>query len=168
MIAECRAYLEQQLRIAMGNTTKIVQTFRELSINMESHIGSVLTDNESFTPCNIKAKTVDGSGLATKVYSRELRFTITMGEYTLEALEPMFEAFLRTLRRRLQLQDGSWVELSIGDAEWIFKEDNVLKSNISVVLPVTCSGGLWMPMQTRQLTDTKIEVEVDHVRKDNC
>lgn len=159
MILECRNYLEEKVRAAMGSGTKVFHTYKELAACMESHVGSVLIDSEVLTRSGAKLAPMSSTDRTVKVYDREQAFTVTMGEYTLEALEPLYESLLGSLDRVITMNDGYGAALEVSGSEWLFKEDNILKSNVSVVVSVTCRGGLWKPLATTTIKDADIEVE---------
>lgn len=159
MISECRAYLEEKLRAAMGNETKVFHTYKELAACMESHVGSVLIDGETLTESGHKAMLPGQTNPALKVLEREARFSVSMGEYTLEALEAMYESFLSSLGRVIPVGGGYSGIVTVSNAEWLLKEDNVLKANVSVVMAVTCMGGLWKPIATMPIKKIQVEME---------
>lgn len=159
MILECRNYLEKKVQAAMGGGTKVFHTYKELAACMESHVGSVLIDSEVLTRSGAKLAPMSSTDRTVKVYDREQAFTVTIGEYTLDALEPMYESFLGSLERIVAMEGGYSAALDVTGSEWLFKEDNILKSNVSVVVSVTCRGGLWKPLATAIIKDAEIEVE---------
>lgn len=159
MIAECRAYLEDKIKAAMGSETKVFHTFKELAACMESHVGSVLIDSETLSKNGHRAVLQGQTVPGLKVYDREQSLSVSMGEYTLEKLEPMYEAFLASLDRTIPVGGGYSAALTVSGSEWLLKEDNILKSNVSVVMTVTCAGGLWKPAPTVPIREIQIETE---------
>ena len=59
-----------------------------------------------------------------------------------EACEAIFLAFLEVLGQGIRL-DGNYVDIELGEVEWVDKEDSILKANIACQIPVTFHGGIY-------------------------
>ncbi|MFQ7874052.1 hypothetical protein [Enterocloster sp.] len=70
------------------------------------------------------------------------RFKVVIGEYSEEACEAIFLAFLEALGQGIRL-DGNYVDIELGEVEWVDKEDSILKANIACQIPVTFHGGIY-------------------------
>ena len=80
--------------------------------------------------------------MRTKVYAVDTRFKVVIGEYSEEACEAIFLAFLEALGQGIRL-DGNYVDNELGEVEWVDKEDSILKANIACQIPVTFHGGIY-------------------------
>ncbi|HWP52232.1 MAG TPA: hypothetical protein VN626_11100 [Clostridia bacterium] len=158
MIAEARAYLAQQLRAVMGEKTKIFLTEKELRTYMESHVGSVLIGSEALTVSG--KKTSYGTGSSRRKYDRTVPLIVTIGEYNLEKLEQYYEAFLQRIDANIKDANGCWLQLEPAEAEWTDKDDQVLKANVSVILTVNCSGGIYQPVTTAGIKNYTVETQM--------
>ena len=156
MISECITYLENKLKAAMGTETVILHTAKELSRYAESHVGAILLERDALT----REDTRSGPGDGIKVFGRALQFSVVIGEYTMETIDPMYTAFLSSLDRSFALTDGHRAAMDVGEAEWTAKEDGILLANVAALIPITISGGIYKMRQTAVI-DTNITIEED-------
>lgn len=161
MITQCRVYLIEKLTDAMGAGTKICTTLKELKAYTDSHVGAVIIDTESIVRngSKVNVMTEEGRSKRTLLYTREARFLVTLGEYTIEAAEPMFENFMLSLDKGIALPNGDYVSIEPGELEWIAKDDSVLKSEISAVLTIVCKGGMYKNINHIKINEAQITVE---------
>ncbi len=154
MIAEARAYLAQQLKAVMGDKTRIFFTEKELRTYVESHVGSVLIGSEALAVSGKK------SGSARRKYDRSVPLIVTMGEYDLTKLEQYYEAFLLAIAADIKDANGYWLKLEPAEAEWTDKDDAILKANVSVIITVNCSGGIYQPVRTAAISNYTVETQM--------
>lgn len=64
-------------------------------------------------------------------------------------MERTLTNFLKHISKGLEV-DRNWVDIEIGEADWVEKEDSILKSKIAVEFDVTLTGGIY--------TDTDIVI----------
>ncbi len=158
MIAEARAYLAQQLKAVMGEKTQILLTEKQLRTYMESHVGSVLIGSEALAVSG--KKTSGGTGSARRKYDRSVPLIVTMGEYDLAKLEQYYEAFLLAISADIKDANGYWLKLEPAEAEWTDKDDAILKANVSVIITVNCSGGIYQPTRTASISNYTVETQM--------
>ena len=121
-----KEYLKECLEKA-GIKNEVITTWKRLQLKTDSHVGAVLRE---------------GQTVRTKVYAVDTRFKVVIGEYSEESCEAIFLAFLEALGQGIRL-DGNYVDIELGEVEWVDKEDSILKANIACQIPVTFHGGIY-------------------------
>ncbi len=157
MIAEARDYLAQQLKAVMGDKTSVFLTEKQLRACVESHVGSVLIATEALAVSG--KKTSYGTGKARRKYDRTVPLLVTIGEYSFDKLEAYYESFLQSLAANIKEDNGCWVQLEPAEAEWTDKDDNILKANVSVIITINCTGGIYKPVTTATINNYTVEAQ---------
>ena len=158
LYTESKAYLLVKLKEA-GLKTKPYTTIKGLEKSQESHIGAVIFEKESISRNGSKKLYKDQEGAQKKrrkVFDRKLTFTVTIGDYTDDAVETMFEKFLASLDRGIWV-DGDFVPLEAEGADWVNKDDSILKAQVAVQVAITFEGGLYKDTGFAPLTHIEIE-----------
>ena len=139
-----KEYLKECLEMA-GIKNEVITTWKRLQLKTDSHVGAVLREGQTITRDGSKRNYEDQNGVRcvrTKVYAVDTRFKVVIGEYSEEACEAIFLAFLEALGQGIRL-DGNYVDIELGEVEWVDKEDSILKANIACQIPVTFHGGIY-------------------------
>lgn len=158
LYTESKAYLLVKLKEA-GLKTKPYTTIKGLEKSQESHIGAVIFEKETISRNGSKKLYKDQEGAQKKrrkVFDRKLTFTVTIGDYTDDAVETMFEKFLASLDRGIWV-DGDFVPLEAEGADWVNKDDSILKAQVAVQVAITFEGGLYKDTGFAPLTHIEIE-----------
>ena len=136
-----------------------------LEKSQESHIGAVIFDQEAITRNGSKTQYKDQEGARhkrRKVFNRAITFTVTIGDYTDDAVETMFERFLASLDRGIYV-NGDFVPIEVDGADWVNKDDSILKAQVAVQVAVTFNGGLYRDTDFAPLTKVEITgIEKEH------
>lgn len=138
-----KEYLKECLQKA-GIKNEIITTWKNLQLKSDSHVGAVLREGQTITR-NGSKKYYDKSGVRCvrkKVYDVDTSFKVVIGEYTEEKCEEIFLAFLEALGNGIRIE-GNYVEIEIGQVEWVEKDDSILKANIACQIPITFHGGIY-------------------------
>ena len=146
---QSKEYLLEKLKAA-GLKSKPYTTQKGLEKSQESHIGAVLFESETLLRNGSKTRYRDQEGAQKKrrkVFDRALTFTVIIGDYTDEAVESMFGAFLSSLDR------GIYVE----GADWVDKDDSILKAQVAVQIRIRFDGGLYRDTNFAKVTDVEVE-----------
>lgn len=161
---ESKAYLLGKLREA-GLKSKPYTTMKGLEKSQESHIGAVIFDQEAITRNGSKTQYKDQEGARhkrRKIFNRAITFTVTIGDYTDDAVETMFERFLASLDRGIYV-NGDFVPIEVEGADWVNKDDSILKAQVAVQIAVTFNGGLYRDTDFAPLTKVEITgIEKEH------
>ena len=111
---QSKEYLLEKLKAA-GLKSKPYTTQKGLEKSQESHIGAVLFESETLLRNGSKTRYRDQEGAQKKrrkVFDRALTFTVIIGDYTDEAVESMFGAFLSSLDRGIYV-NGDYVPIEV-------------------------------------------------------
>lgn len=145
LYSEAKKYLLDKLKDA-GLKSNPYTTQKALEKSQESHIGAVLFDSEDLARNGAKRTyrdETDAKKKRRKVFDRTLTFTVIIGDYTDEAVETMFERFLGSLDQGIYV-DGNYVPIEPGEADWVGKDDSILKAQVAVQVSITFHGGLYV------------------------
>nr|DAP14047.1 MAG TPA: hypothetical protein [Caudoviricetes sp.] len=164
MFAECRQYLIDRLK-ASGMKTPPYTSMKRLSTASESHIAAVLFGKDTFARNGSKTIYQDDRGdryKRRKVFDRELSFNVIIGDYEEDKVESTLEVFLRTLDAGIYV-DGNFVPIEIEDAEWVEKDDSILRAKIAVNVKVTFNGGVYKDNGFAKVNAADVQIEKENL-----
>ena len=144
MFIECQQFLKDALKEA-GIRTPPITTMKQLKVFADSHVGAILFDDETLNRSGSKRIFRNERGDQQKrrrVYDRSITFDVIIGEYTAQAAEAIYEAFLLKLERGLYI-DGNFTSAEIVGADWVEKEDSILKAQVAVQVKIKFDGGVY-------------------------
>lgn len=160
MFLQCRNTLKDSL-IAAGAKTKSVYTSRKkLSLCNESRVFAVLSEDDILRKDRSKRIYTDNSGRhkRRKKYCREASFNVVIGEYDIEKVEGLYNAFLDKLPEGIFVE-GNYVDIEPTAAEWFDDEDTILKAKCAVQVKITCKGGVYKDTDFAKTSDVEITVK---------
>lgn len=143
MVAE-RDYIIQTLKSA-GIRSQVYTTMKKLKQGNEIHVGAVLQNGETFSRSGSKKLFTDQEGhrkRRVKLWDRNTSLHVIIADSTEEKVEAILENFLRELKKGIAV-DGNWVDIGIGEADWVEEGDSILKAKIAVQFDVTLKGGIY-------------------------
>lgn len=158
LYSECKKHLIDKLKEA-GVKSKPYTTQKALVKSLESHVSAVIFESEKPSRNGSKKLYRDQEGAKKKrrkIFDRPITFTVTIGDYTDDAVEAIYEAFLEKLERGIWV-DGNFVPIEVDGADWVDKEDSILKAQVAVQVAVTFQGGLYRDTDFGPLTHVEIE-----------
>lgn len=158
MYAECKQYLLDKLKAA-GLKSNPYTSEKALDKSMESHLGAVLFQSETILRNGSKTNYKDEEGAQKKrrkVFDRKLTFNVIIGDYSDEATEALFEAFLGGLDKGIYI-NGNYVPITVDDAAWVDKDDTLLKSKVAVQINISFDGGLYKDTDFAKVSTFEIE-----------
>lgn len=164
LYAESKAYLIAKLKEA-GVKSKPYTTIKGLGKSQESHVSAVIFEKEAISRNGSKKLYKDQQGAQKKrrkVFNRDLTFTVTIGDYTDDAVEAIYEKFLEILDRGIWV-NGDHVPIEVEAADWVDKDDSILKAQVAVQVAITFQGGLYKDTGFGPLT----HVEIEAIEKEN-
>lgn len=167
LYAESKNYLISKLKES-GLKSKPYTSQKALEKSQESHVGAVLFETEGLSRNHSKTYYKDQEGVSKKrvqVFSRKLTFSVVIGGYTDDEVETMFEEFLKHLDRGIYV-DGNFVSIEVEEADWVTKDDSILKAQVAVQVKITFDGGLYKDSKPRKLWKIDVEVEKKNERKE--
>ena len=157
LYGESKKYLLEKL-VAAGLKSKPYTTEKALEKSQESHIGAVLFESETVLRNGSKTHYRDQEGAQKKrrkIFDRKLTFTVVIGDYTDDAVETMFEAFLANLDRGIYV-DGNFVPIEVEGADWVDKDDSILKAQVAVQVTISFGGGVYRDTGFAPLTHVEV------------
>ena len=80
---------------------------------------------------------------------------MVIGDYTDDAVETMFEAFLANLDRGIYI-DGNFVPIEVEGADWVDKDDSILKAQVAVQVTISFDGGVFRDTGFAPLTHVEV------------
>lgn len=133
-------------------------TEKALEKSQESHIGAVLFERETFTRNGSKKRYRDEEGTLhkrRKIMERATTFGVIIGGYTDNEVEEIFDRFVASLDRGIYI-DGNFVPIEIEGADWVDKDDSLLKAQVAVQVMITFNGGVYRDTGFAPLTDVRV------------
>ena len=70
------------------------------------------------------------------------RLHIVIADTSEEKVEEILENFLRNLKKGIDV-DGNWVNIVVGEADWVEEGDSILKAKVAVQFDITFEGGIY-------------------------
>lgn len=159
LFSACKEHLVKTLREA-GIKSTIYTSEKALERCQESHVGAVLFESESDNRNAAKTFYSGKEGernVRKKLLDRQLTFHVVIGEYAEEKAEEIFEGFLRKIGKGIYV-DGDWVGIAVQGADWVDRDDSILKAKIAVQATVTFMGGLYEDGPAAQIADVDATV----------
>ena len=148
LYTESKQYLIDKLKAA-GIKSKPFTTEKALEKSQESHIGAVLFERETFTRNGSKKRYRDEEGTLhkrRKIMERTTTFGVIIGGYTDNEVEEIFDIYI----------DGNFVPIEIEGADWVDKDDSLLKAQVAVQVMITFNGGVYRDTGFAPLTDVRV------------
>ena len=164
LYTEAKQYLLEKIKAA-GVRTNPYTTWKKLRECRDSHIGAVLFEREAYTRNGSKKQFRDEAGAKhkrRKVFDRDLTFTVIIGDYTDDAVEAIFDAFISALDSGIYAA-GNYIPITLDGAEWVDEDDSILKAKVAVQAAVTFHGGVYRDTDFAPLS----RVELVEIEKEN-
>ena len=67
---------------------------------------------------------------------------VVIADTTDEKVEAILEKFLCNIKKGIAV-DGNWVDIEIGELDWVDEKDSILKAKVAVQFDVTITGGIY-------------------------
>lgn len=143
MIAE-RDYLIDTLKRS-GIKSQVYTSMKKLKQGNEVHIGAVLRNGETFRRSGSKRIFTDQEGQRkrrVKLWDRSTSLRVVIADTSEEKVETILDSFLRNIRKGMDV-GGNWVDIVVGEADWVEEGDSILKAKIAVQFDITFEGGIY-------------------------
>lgn len=127
---------------------KILDAIKETGSSQagnEVHVGAVLRNGETFARSGSKKTYIDQEGQRkrrVKLWDRSTSLHIVIADTSEEKVEEILENFLRNLKKGIDV-DGNWVNIVVGEADWVEEGDSILKAKVAVQFDITFEGGIY-------------------------
>ena len=142
---EEREFLIRALQKA-GVKGRMHESMKSLENCNELHLGAVLRVRESFTRSGSKKRYTDKEGLRkqrNKLFERITVLHVVIADTSEDKVEELLKGFLTGISKGFPV-DGNWVDIVLSEADWVEKEDSILKAKIAVEFDVTLTGGVYV------------------------
>lgn len=139
-----RNYIVETLK-SSGIKSQVYTNMKKLKQGNEVHVGAVLRNGETFTRSSSKRKFVDQEGRQkrrVKLWERNTSLHVVIADTSEENVEKILEEFLRNLKKGIDV-DGNWVNIVVGEADWVEEGDSILKAKVAVQFDITFEGGIY-------------------------
>lgn len=155
---EERDYLVKVLKES-GIRSRVHDSMKSLKNCNETHVGAVLRVKETFSRSGSK-RIYEESGQRKqrkKLHERITILHVVIADSDEEKVDTILTNFMKKIGKGLPV-DRNWVEINVGDVDWIEEGDSILRSKIAVEFDVTLTGGIY------EDTDLK-NVEIGMIEK---
>lgn len=142
-----------------GIKSQVYTNMKKLKQANEPHLGAVLRNGESFERSGSKTNYVDQQGQRmrrVKLWNRDTTLRVIIADTSEEKVEEILEEFLILLGKGVAV-DGNWVNIVVGEADWVEEGDSVLKAKIAVQFDVTFEGGIYQDRVKKEVQLGNVE-----------
>lgn len=139
-----REFLVGKLKEA-GIRGRVYESVKDLKNSNSVQAGAVLRVEERFVRSGSKKRFEDNEGRRrqrNRLFERETVLHVVIADSDEDKVDAVFTRFLSIVSKGFPV-DGNWVDIEIGDADWLEKNDTILKSCIVVEFDVTLHGGIY-------------------------
>lgn len=160
MFVDCQSELIRALKAA-GCEKEPFTSKKRMLLSSESRISAVLCEEDMVERAKEKRYYAAAEGRnkkRSKLYNRDITFTVVIADYNQEATEETYEKFLLEVASGIYT-DGNYVSIEPADAQWMGEKDHILKAKIAVQLKIVCHGGLYKDTDMVPLKDIHVDVE---------
>lgn len=143
MVELYQDYIEKLLK--ESGMKKVCKTMKELELFSNPHVSAVIIDKDAFEVKD-KRKVYDNNGNTVKrvrKYERNTTLNVVIGEYETVKCDDYFAKFLSLIDKGIYDNDGNFISIELGEADWVSSKDSILKSTIAVQIPVIFHGGIY-------------------------
>lgn len=157
MFAASRQYLIEHLQAA-GAKRPPYTSLKRLRLCTESAQTAVLFNRETLARSGRKAtyQAGDAQHRRQTLYDRTIVWDVIIGDYTAEAAEAVYTAFLSGLGKGFWA-DGNYIDLAATEADWVEEEDSILHAKVAVKLQISCTGPLCRDVELLPVTEYEIQ-----------
>lgn len=159
MYTECQAELIRALKAA-GCEKEPFLSMKRMKNSAESRISAVLCEDDTVERASGK-RFFEKNGVSTrrtKLFDRNITYTVVIGDFSQEKAEDTYERFLLNVNKGIYV-DGNYISIDPSDAQWMGEKDHILNANIAIQVKVTCTGGLYQDTDMVRLEDVDLTVE---------
>lgn len=148
---EEREFLVNTLKSA-GAKGKIHDSVKSMRNCSDVRVCGVMRVGESFTRSGSKKRFEDKEGLRkqrNKLFDRVTVLQVVIADANEEKVDNLLTDFLKKISKGFYV-NGNWVDIEIGDADWVEENDSILKSRIAVEFDVTLKGGIYTDIDLKE------------------
>lgn len=161
MIVKFKEYLESKLKES-GYKGKIYTTLKELSIAQAPNVAGILFQKEKFEKNrskNIVTLANDSKVVRIKTLDRFTWLSVVIGDISEENIEQIFSVFLANLDTEIDDANQNYVDIEVGESDWIEKDDSVLKSKIAVQVLIKFTSCIYKDKPMIAINEIQVQEE---------
>ncbi len=139
-----REFLMGKLKEA-GIRGRVYESLKDLKNSNGVQVGAVLRVGESFVRSGSKKRFTDDEGRRrqrNRLFERTTVLHVVIADSDEDKVDQVLTKFLSIISKGFPVNEN-WVDIEIGDADWLEKNDTILKSCIVVEFDVTLHGGIY-------------------------
>lgn len=140
-----KEYLIDRLKKA-GVKGNVFTSLKKMEMSRDLQMAGVMVSGEVLTRSGSKTKYTDEEGRRRsrhKLWKRVTKMHVVIADTTDEKAEEILEEFLRNIKKGIAA-DGNWVDIEIGELDWVDEKDSILKAKVAVQFDVTFTGGIYV------------------------
>ena len=121
------------------------RVYESLKDSNSVQVGAVLRVGESFVRSGSKKRFTDDEGRRrqrNRLFKRTTVLHVVIADSDEDKVDQVLTKFLSIISKGFPVNEN-WVDIEIGDADWLEKNDTILKSCIAVEFDVTLHGGIY-------------------------
>lgn len=160
MFTECQAEMIRALKEA-GCERDPFLSMKRMEASAESRISAVLCEDDQLERANGKKFFTSEEGKPmrrTRLFNRELTFSVVIGDFSQEKAEETYEGFLRSLQKGIYV-DGDYVSIEPSEAQWLTDKDHILHAKVGVQIKVACRGGLYRDTDMAHVSKLDLDLQ---------
>ncbi len=159
MFVECKEYLILKLK-ASGLEKEPFTTLKSLKSSSAITLSAVLFEKEVLEVSNDKKTYIDNGtkGKRRKKYSREITFTVVIGDANQEKIESTYLKFINALDNGFYAE-GNYIYIEPGEAAWVDKDDSIINAKCAVQLTIVFKGGVYKDTPFAKIENVSIDVQ---------
>lgn len=157
MVAE-KNYLKQILTDA-GVSGTIHESVKTLKNCDSVHVAAVFRMGETFTRSGSKKIYIDQDGQRKQrrcLFDRITVLKVCIADSNEEKVENTLTQFLKRVSKGVPV-DANWVDIRIGDVDWVDEGDSILRSKAAIEFEVTFTGGIYVDVDLQKVRIGEIE-----------
>lgn len=139
-----KEYLIDRLKKA-GVKGNVFTSLKKMEMSRDLQMAGVMVSGEVLTRSGSKTKYTDEEGRRRsrhKLWKRVTKMHVVIADTTDEKVEAILEKFLCNIKKGIAV-DGNWVDIEIGELDWVDEKDSILKAKVAVQFDVTFTGGIY-------------------------
>lgn len=159
MISEIQQYLKSLLLAIGYSEARIYLRKEDLLNSQDSRQAGCFPYEEELERISKKVIYVkDDQKIKRKqIFKRIIKFNVIIGEYKLAEAEALYMQFLSLIAEYINLDENA-IPIRLSKAEWIEKDDEVLKAKFAMHLILEFDTGIYKESPYEVLNDLGLEV----------
>lgn len=160
-MVEEKKFLVKKLKEA-GLKGTVFESLKKMKLSNEMQFAGVFPAGDTLVRSGSKIKFVDEEGRRSsrhKLWARDTKLRVVIAGTSDEKVDEILVSFLRVVGKGLVI-DGNWVDMELGELDWVDEDDSILKAKMAVQFDVTFKSGIYHQDYLLRQAGVEIKVEV--------